>query len=175
MKIGKILAVVGLSALGLAMSPDGEARGAQMSDPFPVWDQRISASQRFVPRLKTFGIPGAYLDQETGLLWTAGPHEGTVLSWAGAFDFCVRLRVGGRGGWRLPLLEELLSLLPLPPGSPFANPGNVGFFSATTVPDDRSAVYARSASGTLDRVGKTQGSGFRPWCVRGGRGATPAP
>lgn len=174
MKIGKILAVVGLSALGLAMSPDREARGEQMSDPFPVWDQRISASQRFVPRLKTFGIPGAYLDQETGLLWTARPRDGAVLGWAGSFDFCVRLRVGGRGGWRLPLLEELQSLLPLPLGSPFVVPGNVGFFSATTVPGQRSLVYARSASGSLDKVGKGQGAGLTPWCVRGGGGVTPA-
>jgi hypothetical protein len=174
MKIGKILAVVGLSALGLVMSPDREARGEQMSDPFPVWDQRISASQRFVPRLKTFGSPGAYLDQETGLLWTARPRDGAVLSWAGAFDFCVRLRVGGRRGWRLPLIEELQSLMPLPVGSPLADPGNVGFWSATTVPGDRAAVYARTAIGVVERVGKNQSAGVSTWCVRGGRGATPA-
>jgi hypothetical protein len=52
-----MLAVVGVSALGRAMSPEREARGAQMSDPFPVWDKRIGAGQRFEPRLKTLGIP----------------------------------------------------------------------------------------------------------------------
>src|SRR5262245_27580998 len=121
MKLAKMLAIVGLTVLGVAMSPVREARG-QMSDPFPVWDKRIGASQRFVPRLKTFGIPGAYLDLETGLLWTGRPREGAVLTWAGAFDYCVRLRVGGRGGWRLPQIEELQSLLPLPPGSPLVDP-----------------------------------------------------
>jgi len=179
MKFGKMLAVVGLSARGVAMLPEREARGQHMSDPFPVWDKRISASQRFEPRLKTFGIPGAYLDLETGLLWTAQPRDGAVQTWPTAFDFCVRLRVGGllegtdRGGWRLPQIEELQSLLPLPPGSPITHP-NVSFWSATTVPGLRGeAVYTVSPNGS-QITGKDQPAGVSTWCVRGGRGVNPA-
>jgi hypothetical protein len=173
MKPGQMLAVVGLSAFAVAMSPDREARGQQMSDPFPVWDKRIGVSQRFVPRLRTFGVPGAYLDLETGLLWTSRPRDGAVLSWSGAFDYCVRLRVGGRGGWRLPQIEELQSLLPLPPGSPLTDPGNRSFWSGTTVPGERSAAYTHSPGGTLGDAAKTESAGIQPWCVRGGRGVSP--
>jgi hypothetical protein len=181
MKLGKMLAVLGLSALGVAMSPGREARGQQMSDPFPVWDKRISASQRFEPRLRTLGIPGAYLDLETGLLWTARPRDGAVQIWPTAFDFCVRLRVGAslegtdRGGWRLPQIEELQSLLPLPAGSPITHPANASFWSATTVPGLRGeAVYTLSPNG-LQTTAKDQPAGMSTWCVRGGRGVNPAP
>jgi hypothetical protein len=173
MKLGPMLAVVGLLAFSVAMSPDREARGQQMSDPFPVWDKRISPSQRFVPRLKTFGIPGAYLDLETGLLWTGRPREGAVLTWAGAIDYCARLRVGGRGGWRLPQIEELQSLLPLPPGSPLVDPGNRDFWSATTLPGERSAAYTHSWDGGIGDSAKTDAAGIQVWCVRGGRGVSP--
>jgi hypothetical protein len=174
MTLGKMLAIVGLSALGVAMSPDREARGQQMSDPFPVWDKRISASQRFEPRLKTLGIPGAYVDLETGLVWAAQPRDGAVQTWPTAFDFCVRLRVGDRGGWRLPQIEELQSLLPLPPGSPITHP-NVSFWSATTVPGFRGeAVYTLSPNG-FQITGKDLPAGVSTWCVRGGRGVNLAP
>ena len=72
----------------------------------------------------------AVLDKETGLVWTRahinlGGEE--ALDWNEALSACFKATVGGRMGWRLPTLGELLTLvLPygtssywLPDGHPF--------------------------------------------------------
>lgn len=100
----------------------------------PAWGQTIPGSPRFVI-LTNFGSD-AVLDRETGLVWGRQPAPGNIvitaalLPWAAAEQGCLDLVIGGRGGWRLPRMAELKTLVDfsipespttvrLPAGHPF--------------------------------------------------------
>lgn len=51
----------------------------------------------------------AVLDRETKLLWEKSPSD-ERFTWSAARAHCHRSVVGNRSGWRLPSIEELLSL-----------------------------------------------------------------
>jgi hypothetical protein len=149
---------------------------AEPSDPFPTWDSRIAdPSKRFAPRFAGIGrTVGAYLDRETGLVWTASPSE-VFADWDDAFAHCAALTVGGvsaRGGWRLPSVEELTTLLPVPssPFLPFF--GFFRFWSTTGSPTDPSRVYTVGSDSDAEITEKDKSTvdDVAPWCVRGGRG-----
>jgi hypothetical protein len=100
------------------------------------------------------------------------------MEWIGAFNHCIGLRVGGisaRGGWRLPSIEELTSLLPAP--DPLESGGGLArFWTATASPTSPSHVYtvsghpdpeiAEEDKSTVPSINNV----ILPWCVRGGRG-----
>jgi hypothetical protein len=144
-----------------------------------MWDSRIlDGSKRFEPRFPGIGgTVGAYLDRETGLVWTAVPTI-QFMEWSGAFTHCAGLTVGGilaRGGWRLPSVEELTSLLPTP--EPLDSGGGIArFWSTTGSPTSPSHVYTVSgadppAIAEEDKATvPTVENIILPWCVRGGRG-----
>jgi len=162
----------------------------------PTWDQTLPAEKRF--KLVMFAeTPGcvpeppisicipmyqAVLDLETGLVWERFPGTAT-LGWPEAAAACYASNLGGRGGWRLPTVEELRSLvdpsvpLPgptLPPGHPFgelptANPAPV-FWSATTVAGAPDLAWGVEFNGGEIRDGGKHGLGRLVWCVRGGQG-----
>jgi hypothetical protein len=98
----------------------------------PSWDQRIDGPGRFKV-LRAFD-GAAVLDKETGLVWERAPVDGFV-DWANAVRDCTLSDIGGRLAWRLPHIEELLTLLDIvgttPPGHPFALPAGQ-YRSATT-------------------------------------------
>lgn len=100
--------------------------------PIPSRDQALSTSQRFI--ILTNFHSDAVLDRETGLVWTrqnARLQGEANLSWTNADRACHNLKVGSRGGWRLPTRSELgtlvdpsridstLSYPALPDGHPF--------------------------------------------------------
>ena len=72
----------------------------------PSWHQIISA-ERFE---KVLGGE-AVLDRETGLVWELNTDVDVTHTWDGAVMHCYGATIGGRKGWRLPTISELLTLV----------------------------------------------------------------
>jgi uncharacterized protein DUF1566 len=113
----------------------------------------------------------AVLDKETGLVWEQS-LEPSVHTWQDAQAYCFGRYHGDRGGWGLPRMEELSSILPLlPAGHPFANINTQStdfYWSATTLAGDATQAWALKASAAKGWRGKTET--HLVWCVRGGHG-----
>jgi hypothetical protein len=140
----------------------------------PAWDQTLPASTRFIDLTN---MPGAVLDRETGLVWEKAPST-TLFTWFLASLHCLSLNLGGRTGWRLPALPELMSIVDrsqsnpsLPVGHPFTVPVQFPvYWSATTQAFDPARAWRVDFStGLLADAPKTSDS-TRAWCVRGGPG-----
>jgi hypothetical protein len=140
----------------------------------PSWDQDIPAATRFVI-LANFNNE-AVLDRATGLVWARAPVEvpGPIVTlvalvdWKTALIDCHKLSRGNHFGWRLPTVEELLTLTPLPAGNPF-NAASGGW-TATTFEGDATQAYSVDAfAANIFVFPKT--STDVAWCVRGGAGA----
>ena len=76
----------------------------------PSWGKTLSStggctSQRFTCVLGN----AAVLDHETGLVWQRVPSA-TSIDFLTADQTCREAKIGGRYGWRLPAIDELLSL-----------------------------------------------------------------
>ncbi len=151
-----------------------------------AWSKQLAAEDRFELVLGVgVDIGGgeilfeyqAVLDKETQLVWQRTPNY-LPRKWGVAMSFCLMDRTGGRGGWRMPLMEELTSLLigpyeflpPLPQGHPFDISDITGdVWSATTVPDTNEAWTQDIINdGYLGSFPKTDTR--QVWCVRGGQG-----
>jgi len=186
------LIVLGLVAL--AASPTNAqtvAPGPYYAN--PSWDQTLACTTLATcPRFIVLSNmnSAAVLDRETGLVWEQSPNTGAK-SWVAAQDFCNTTNVGNRLGWRLPTVQELASLVPLPAGNPFINvqvsttslplPGfppiitaKDRYWSATT-----SSISAANAwrvafsTGSVAPGPKTSEDSSFAWCVRGGQGVDP--
>jgi Protein of unknown function (DUF1566) len=125
----------------------------------------------------------AVFDKETGLVWERAPAASTV-SWATAQITCVTLPIGGRRGWRLPNISELMTLSDpsadnpsLTPGNPFENISTVdNYWSSTTDPSDASSgLRERFGVGTGGVITALKSTLARRWCVRGPGGETGTP
>ena len=140
-----------------------------------AWFQTIDKPQRFRV-LKDFDAE-AVLDHETQLVWQRTPGA-SVRFWGSAISACFGDRTGGRGGWRLPTMPELTSLIdptqanpPLPVGHPFDLSNLTGdVWSTNTVPGSDTAntqdVLNDGFLGGAVKVAEQRQS----WCVRGGPG-----
>ncbi|MGO9612622.1 MAG: DUF1566 domain-containing protein [Dissulfurispiraceae bacterium] len=147
------------------------------------WDQQLACdSTSNCPRFEVLSAFGneAVLDKETGLVWEQSPST-TALVWEDAQSHCNQLITGGRGGWRLPMVQELDSLVDpsvaipgptLPSGHPFSNVQSVGYWSATTYANYASTAWDVDFSngGVLNG---DKSSSHHVWCVRGGHGVDP--
>jgi hypothetical protein len=148
----------------------------------PSWDQTLQCDTaatcpRFIVLSNFDGQ--AVLDRETGLVWQKSPSP-NVVTWAFAHVNCMQLSVGHRGGWRLPTIQEQMSLLDtsirgqvlhLPPGHPFVNvttTDNLLYWSSTTLVQDPTAAWGMFFDDRPNVFGKTVQAHF--WCVRGGSG-----
>jgi len=137
----------------------------------PVWGQTYELEDRFVPV-----FDGAALcDQATGLVWEGSPDPGTQDSWADAIDHCLNREVGGQYGFHLPMIEQLMTLVPLKsedlnaPNGPFTNVVAGTYWSASTDASDATKAWRVGIqSGNAISNPKT-GNSRRAWCVRGGR------
>lgn len=155
----------------------------EATDP-PHWGAQINKPSRFEV-LKDFNFE-AVLDHETQLVWERSPgdtdfdmdvDDDDKETWSLAGLHCLRKNVGGRKGWRLPAIYELMTLMEplvpfiaptLPAGHPFNNVQPSGYFSATTVAEDTDrAWFASFAAHNVDNNIKTFPCCF-VWCVRGG-------
>jgi hypothetical protein len=187
----KLVRAVGVAMLG-ALAFAGAAL-AEISEPgpyysLPSWDQQFPASTRWVI-LSNWGTPpnAAVLDRETGLVWQQTPYTDTD-DWYGALTDCQLLSTtGGRLGWRLPALEELLTLVDpntgyLFAGAPFPSlppPPGTGpsFWTATTYASVLTTLGAyqvgfpqlgQSPYRYANVYAKNVVAGY--WCVRGYQG-----
>jgi hypothetical protein len=174
----------------------------RLDDIPPTWSQILPGAERFQPVLNSEAV----LDKETGLVWQRAPWGPDAVGpsrvqWGTASEGCYSMVVGGRMGWRLPQLEELLSLvvhttdgtgLFLPSGHPFTNINAAfGYWTSTNAgPGRKYGVYLTGDLDDFIVTGSGCGSGacvgsrlylFRAsdeetdlhatWCVRGGSGA----
>ena len=121
------------------------------------------------------------LDKETKLVWKK--IAGTTLrNWYDATYDCIGEDAGGRMGWRLPTVEELLSLavrsflgLSLPIGHPFIiidDPGTQpSYWSSTTDINNPDAAYPVCFAGLPCIYESLKINPYNyVWCVRGGHG-----
>jgi len=175
----RLILVIVLVALTLSVAAKAGAQTISNGPYYatPSWDQTLAcpttaSCPRFIV-LSNFNNL-AVLDRETGLVWQQNPFA-FEFEWAGAAAFCSVLNTGGRFGWRLPTLPELVSLSDvdtLPAGHPFSNiQTRFRYWSSTTFPGDPNAAWDVAFSPTnlnIGSDGKTL-SGLA-WCVRGGVG-----
>ena len=95
----------------------------------------------------------AVLDNQTGLIWARNDDIAKKpLPWKDAMDFCQKLEIGNRKGWRLPTKEEFISIMDtsrsnpaLPDGHPFNYHGDAykpGYWTSTTHENKSSSAYA---------------------------------
>lgn len=141
----------------------------------PSWGKKITDTSK---RFETVLDGAAVLDKETGLVWEKAPGT-TRRTWSDAIKFAYNSDVGGRGGWRLPTIEELRSLIdptqssppPLPIGHPFTNVQSNVYWSSNTDAGDSSRAWLMSLSVSVYNAGTApkDGDAF-VWYVRGGHG-----
>ena len=116
-------------------------------------------------------------DKETGLVWERSPYT-QKRSWDASIVYSFGKVAGGRMGWRLPAMEELLSLsdptqtgLKLPVGHPFQNIQSDYFYWSSTLGMTSPPTFAWGydfGDGSSSNVLKT-GAAYA-WLVRGGYG-----
>lgn len=123
-----------------------------------------------------FNSDDMVLDKETGLVWArdAGLFTDTGDS---ALYSCIVQTLGGRMGWRLPTVEELLSLIdpnqkpiPLPIGHPFINVKQTDYWTSTEVtgyPGNAYTVMLVNIYGRPPVGGASKSNTCYVWPVRG--------
>jgi Protein of unknown function (DUF1566) len=143
----------------------------------PSWSQKLPAAERF--ELVLDGA--AVLDHESGLVWEKAPSAFTYKFVDTAFFGCNAKNIGGRRGWRVPTMWEMLTLVDparsnpaLPEGHPFTNLKLANYWTATpfSVGFLHETAYA---VGVDDGVPGTTGVDqvFSVWCVRAPGGVNP--
>jgi hypothetical protein len=147
------------------------------ADPLASWSTVINGSLRF--RVLTGFNNAAVLDKETGLVWERSPDSGTR-DWLVAHRFCIDRAVGNRTrkGWRLPTVQEIVSLVDptraapsLPAGHPFTNVEPDFYWSATTFGENPALAWGAGFENNLTEPGArfTDKTTKRfVWCVRSG-------
>jgi polar amino acid transport system substrate-binding protein len=170
---------------------DAYAENAHMlslyADRFPgsrVLPGRYTVSQHAVATPKGKSAAEAFndaavLDRETGLVWERSPDTGKR-DWLGAHRFCIDRAVGNRNrkGWRLPTVQEILSLVDLtrespflPTGHPFTNVQADFYWSATTFGENPALAWGGGFENNLTEPGARftdKTFQFYVWCVRSG-------
>lgn len=109
---------------------------------------------------------GTILDTKTGLIWQA-EHVGPM-PWQKAKEYAKNLKLGGCEDWRLPTIEELITLIDPTresPASAFPNAISYGFWSSLPYLSDTSyAAYVSFYTGSVLFNNKTYDCYVR--CVR---------
>lgn len=172
MSIRTIVSSVLSAAILLALPADGLAKS------LPAWDKVITDGSKRFKVLKAFNDEAVY-DQETGLVWERSPAT-TLFDWDSSVGICIGSPVGGRRGWRLPSISELMTLSDpshdtpsLTPGHPFENIStDDNYWSATTSPSDAAnAMRERFGTGGGGVITGPKTDLGRRWCVRGPGGS----
>jgi hypothetical protein len=167
-------AILGAALVGAwLMSATAQAQTAQ---PIPAWDHQIQGTARWV--VLTDFANAAVLDKETGLVWERTVNTADVTFFDGTMR-CLNLAVGGRKGWRLPSIYELMTMIDpsvpspgptLPAGLPFKNVSArpLWFWSSTkdmfgNVPQ---LTYYMTTFDGSSALAFPSTSGMHAWCVR---------
>jgi hypothetical protein len=178
--------------IGMGVGTSAIAQAASGTGPYyavPSWDQKLVCSTtancpRFI--VLTDWSNQAVLDRESGLLWQQTPNPASE-PWNGATLTCIGQSTGGRMGWRLPTVQELMSLLDpatsgastpgLPAGHPFGGSLTEQSFWSATQSDDVSptaskyVVYVASVVALV--TVEPPATPHRSWCVRTPHGENP--
>lgn len=120
---------------------------------------------------------GMVLDKETGLIWARNARMDVSKPWTVAVDYCRRVTISNRLGWRMPTVEELCSLVDmsvsgtpkLPLGHPFQNVQD-SYWTSTTREGDSGDAWSVSMDSGLPYGWNWKGEFRYPWPVRGGNG-----
>jgi hypothetical protein len=148
---------------------------AQTAQPIPAWDHQIQGAARFV--VLTDFANAAVLDRETGLVWERTVNSADVTYSDGVFR-CLNLAVGGRKGWRLPSIYELMTMIDpsvpspgpmLPAGHPFRNVSKpLWFWSSTkdTLGNVPALTYYTNTFDATAGLTFPATAGMHAWCVR---------
>jgi hypothetical protein len=136
-----------------------------------AWSKQLLADDRWVLVLGIavdiggefpLWVPQAALDKETCLVWDKNPSQAAGTTWNSALIECFKSEVGGRGGWRLPTIEELATLKDtendpaLPTGIPINIQQNC-YWSQTTdvsLQSPPGAWFVDFSNGLVDVTGK---------------------
>ena len=170
-----VLAVVSVSG-GTPAAAQTIANGPYFA--LPAWDQTLPAASRFIS-LANFDNK-AILDRETGLVWQVYRRRPIpYYTYGEAYNVCLNEATGGRLGWRLPSITELLTLVDPAPGAsaPIGNPlrGVVATFWTSTkayspfIPSLYSLTYLDDRPYYEVRINNWT-TLFEALCVRGGPG-----
>jgi len=172
-----LLAVGGLLLAGYGSTEVSAGIQGVAADPPGVTqnkDNVLPGSQRFVI-LPAFAND-AVLDKQTGLVWEKSPQTKSA-KWTVARRTCNEKSVGGQKGWRLPLLEELASLvdysvappgLALPPGHPFLAIRSAVYWSATRPGEDPKGAWGVHFGLGGGATFINSAHSVQVWCVRDG-------
>jgi hypothetical protein len=117
-------------------------------------------------------------DKETGLVWERSPAPDKKPSWDAAVVYSYSKALGNRKGWRLPAIEELLSLVDpaqtqptLPQNHPFLNVKLDDFYWSSSLGMSALPTYAWAYHfGNGDTSNTLKSSARYAWLVRGGFG-----
>ena len=142
----------------------------------PAWWHMLQTADRFPVVMNA----AAVLDRETGLVWEKDAlFGGSNLDWFQAQAACYEKILGDRGGWRLPTMEEVMSLvggpggIEVPPGSPFNVTLDHGWTITTEAGNPTNAWFFHFEAGFVTTNPKTDTGTWTAqgaWCVRGGHG-----
>ncbi len=151
----------------------------------PAWSQTLQCdTTETCPRFELVMGGVAVLDHETGLVWQRTVNSDTGYTWAGAINACSLITTGGRPGWHLPTVEQLMTLntrIPvgvapkLPEGNPFIGVSTdpfVYYWTTTTYTGASWAAWRLSfgREGLPNRLlGDYKSNEHQIWCVRGGQ------
>jgi hypothetical protein len=142
------------------------------------WDTVINGPTRF--KVLAGFTSAAVLDKETGLVWERSPDP-QPRTWLVAHRFCVDRAVGNgsRKGWRLPTVQELLTLMDptrdvpfLPPGHPFIGVQSDVYWSATVFGENPALAWGAGFENNLTAPGARfagKDQALLVWCVRSGQ------
>jgi hypothetical protein len=145
----------------------------------PTWSQKLPCDTTACPRFEIVMDGVGVLDKETGLVWQRYPYNFNN-DWEYAVWFCdggVSPGFGGRGGWRLPTMQELASLVDatqtnpaLPSGHPFEGVSWGFYWSATAKVSDPNSIKGVNMGNGLREIHDKGSTSYHWWCVRGGQG-----
>jgi len=176
--------LAGVVRAGSLDPPGGPASTMRPLDTIaPSWLRALASDNGVDPcsssRFSCVMGGAAVLDRETGLVWEKTPGSSN-LTWPNADARCETLSAGSRLGWRLPTVEELLTLadsdgMGLPAGHPFIGVAAavVGdrYWSVThfqgVISAGRTVTFFSAADVRFPALGENN---TRAWCVRGGQG-----
>lgn len=114
---------------------------------------------------------GSVTDTRTSLQWESAPVPG--YDFASAQSYCIGLGIGGHSDWRIPSVQERLTLLDYTRIGPavdvraFSNKTPVFAWTNTGNANDPMTTWAVDMDGGSVVPTATSGSGPMPWCVRG--------
>ena len=173
------LAILGLVALTEFYTWVHPHEASLSSKPIAAEQDELPSTDRFIVLVNWNNE--AVLDRKTGLVWERSANK-RFANWAGAQQHCENLALGHHNGWRLPTIQELVSLVDpavaspgptLPPGHPFTVKPSFYWSATTDFRDDAKAWGVGFDIGGVGSGGKTTIDYV--WCVCDGEGLEMTP